>query len=290
MLYEPLKKLGRIHIQLQRSLAACEKVFDVLDTHPSIPEPAGGVVLKEFRDCIRFEKVNLRYDRNRPALRHINLTIPAGTVCALVGPSGSGKTSLVNLLLRFYDPSRGRVLIDGHDLRNVQTASLRRLVALVTQETILFADTVANNIAYGRPEATRDEIMEAARRGNAHDFIMAMPKQYDTLLADRGQNLSGGQRQRIAIARAILKDAAILVLDEATNSLDAHSEEQVQKAMSELMVGRTVIIIAHRLSTVRQANQIVVLDHGEISEAGSHQALVANQGLYSRLYELQLPP
>ena len=290
IMYEPLKKLGRINVQFQRALAACDKVFDILDSLPSIPEPEDGIALKSFNRAIEFQNVSLRYERGRPALRQINLTIPCGSVCALVGPSGAGKTSLINLLMRFYDPTRGRVLIDGNDLRAVETASLRRLIGLVTQETILFADTVANNIGFGRPGATREEIMEAARRGNAHEFIMAMPKQYDTVLADRGQNLSGGQRQRITIARAILKDAAILILDEATNALDAHSEEQVQKGMAELMAGRTVIIIAHRLSTVRQATQIVVLDEGEITETGSHQSLLAQNGLYSRLYELQTLP
>jgi subfamily B ATP-binding cassette protein MsbA len=287
MLYEPLKRLGRIYVESQRILAISARIFRLLDRQPDV-EPENAVQLESFRGEIRYENVSLRYVRRREALADINLTIPRGTVCALVGPSGSGKTSIVNLLLRFYEPTRGRILIDGHDLREVATHSLRRLIGIVTQETILFADTVADNIAYGRPGASRAEIVEAAKQANAHEFIMALPQQYETVLGDRGQNLSGGQCQRLAIARAILRDPAILVLDEATSSLDAESERQVQKAMAGLMQGRTVIIIAHRLSSARHADQFVVLDQGSIVESGGHDELLQRNGLYRRLYELQV--
>ncbi len=287
MLYEPLKKLARLHHQSQQALAACERVFQVMDEQPAVREAEQAVELTGFRQEIRFENVRLAYAENRPAVQDIQLTIPIGTVCALVGPSGAGKSSLVNLLLRFYDPTAGRVLIDSHDLRAVKTTSLRHLIGLVTQETLLFADTVAANIGLGRPDATRAEIIEAAERAHAHDFIMAMPQQYETVLSDRGQNLSGGQQQRLAMARAILKNPSILVLDEATSALDSESEQQVQKALMELMRGRTVIVIAHRLSTVRHADQVVVLDQGRIVEKGRHDELLQRDGLYKRLHDLQ---
>ena len=288
MMYEPLKRLARIHHQSQQALVSCERVFQLMDGLPTVPDVDGAVELKPLRREIRFDNVSLSYVENRPALRNITLTIPFGTVCALVGPSGAGKSSLVNLLLRFYDPTSGRVLVDGQDLREVKVATLRQLIGLVTQETLLFADTVANNIELGRPGASREEIVEAGRRANAHEFIMAMPQGYDTILSDRGQNLSGGQQQRIAIARAILKDPSILVLDEATSALDSESEQQVQKALAELMRGRTVIVIAHRLSTVRHADQVVVLDNGRIVEIGPHRELIEHDGLYKRLHDLQL--
>lgn len=290
MLYEPLKKLGRVHVRIQRIQAVATRVFDVLDTRPSTVDRPGAMELQRFDQAIRYENVQLRYDDEQNALSGIDLTIPRGSVCALVGPSGSGKTSIVNLLLRYYDPAGGRILLDGHDTRDVSVRSLRGLIGLVTQETLLFADTVASNIGFGRPEASREEIVEAAKQAQAHDFIMAMRKQYDTVLRDRGQNLAGGQRQRIAIARAILKDPAILVLDEATSSLDTESERKVQEAVSRLMAGRTVLIIAHRFSTVRHADQIVVLDRGRILEQGAHDELIEQRGMYRRLHDLQIVP
>jgi subfamily B ATP-binding cassette protein MsbA len=288
MMYEPLKRLGQIHVHSQRVLNVADRVFDLLDTTPAAVDRPDAVRLERFTSEIRFEGVHLRYHAEEEALAGVDLTIPCGSVCALVGPSGSGKTSLINLLLRFYEPTRGCVRIDGRDLTEVSTASLRGLIGLVTQDTILFADTVANNIAYGRPGATADEIVEAAKKAHAHDFITALREGYDTVLSDRGQNLSGGQAQRIAIARAFLKNPAILVLDEATSALDAHSEQQVQEATSELMRGRTVIIIAHRLSALRHADQFVVLDRGRIVEAGGHDELMRRDGLYRRLYDLQV--
>jgi len=290
LMYEPLKKLAGLHQESQQALAACERVFHLMDGLPTVQDADGALELKQFRREIRFENVSLVYARNRPAVQNVNLVIPVGTVCALVGPSGAGKSSLVNLLLRFYDPTNGRVLIDGQDLHEVQMRSLRRLIGLVTQETLLFADTVATNIGLGRPDASQQEIVEAARRANAHEFIMTMPQGYETVLGERGQNLSGGQQQRIAIARAILKDPAILVLDEATSALDSESEQLVQKALAELMRGRTVIVIAHRLSTVRHADQVAVLDEGRIVELGPHRELIERDGLYKRLYDLQLLP
>ncbi len=288
MLYDPLKKLGRIHVQTQRILSVSERVFELLDTAPPNEEPEGAVRLSGFHEAIRFESVSLQYVRRRDALSSIDLTIPRGSVCALVGPSGSGKTSIINLLLRFYRPTEGRVLIDGHDLEQVSAASVRKLIGLVSQETMIFGDTVANNIAFGNPAATRDEIVRAAKQAHAHEFIEHMPNQYDTVLSDRGQNLSGGQTQRIAIARALLKDPAILVLDEATSALDSASEQLVQQAMAELMRGRTVIMIAHRLSSLRHADQYIVLDKGRVVEVGGHDELMRRDGLYRRLYDLQV--
>ena len=290
MIYEPLKRLGSLHVRLQRVLDVSERVFGILDTPTTTMDHPDAVELPEFRESIRYENVSLGYDPDQEVLRDINLTIPHGTICALVGPSGSGKTSMVNLLLRFYDPTRGTVRIDGQDVRRVKIKSLRRLFGLVTQETILFADTVASNIGYGKRGVSRDEIVEAATQAQAHDFIMEMPNGYDTVLMDRGQNLSGGQRQRIAIARAFLKNPAILVLDEATSSLDADSERKVQQAMNRLMQGRTVVIIAHRLSTVRHADEIIVFGEGQIQEAGGHKELIDQDGLYRRLHDLQVMP
>lgn len=288
MMYDPLKRLGRVHVTTQRVLTISERVFKIMDIEPSSEERTAGIELTEFRDAIRFENIRLRYQDREDAVKGVDLTIPKGSVCALIGPSGSGKTSLVNLLLRFYRPTSGRVTIDGQDLSELSIRSVRQKIALVTQETFLFADTVANNIGYGRRGATRDEIVEAAKRAHAHEFIETLPDKYDTVLSDRGQNLSGGQAQRIAIARAFLKDPPIFVLDEATSALDAESESYVQEAMNEVLRGRTVLVIAHRLSTVRHADQFVVMHKGEIVEAGGHDELVGRDGLYKRLYDLQV--
>jgi len=287
LLYDPLKRIGNVHVTSQRVLVAAERVFELIDREPQA-EPPDAHRLEGFEGEIRFEDVSLTYARRRSALDGVSLTIPRGMTCAMVGPSGSGKTSMVNLLLGFYKSTAGRVTIDGHDLTKVSIVSLRQLISLVTQETLLFPDTVANNISYGRLGASREEIVEAARKGHAHEFIMALPKQYDTVLGERGQNLSGGQCQRLAIARAILRDPAILVLDEATSALDAESEQQVQEAMNELMRDRTVLMIAHRLSSIKHADLFVVLDKGRIVEQGNHDELIRRDGLYRRLYDLQV--
>jgi subfamily B ATP-binding cassette protein MsbA len=296
VMYNPLKSLGRIHLQSQRVLAASQRVFAVLDTAPSVQDRPDAQPLTSFQDAIRFERVGLVYpdqrrqDQSPLVLTDINLEIPRGTVCALVGRSGAGKTSLINLLLRFYDPVDGRITIDGRDTRDVTLASLRDMIGLVTQDTVLFADSVAHNIEFGKPGATRAEIVAAAKRAHADEFVARMSDGYDTMLSDRGQNLSAGQRQRIALARAFLKDPAILVLDEATSALDAESERLVQDAMEQLMRGRTVVLIAHRLATVRNAHQIVVLDSGRVIERGTHGELVARGGIYRKFHDLQMLP
>jgi subfamily B ATP-binding cassette protein MsbA len=236
---------------------------------------------------VEFEKVSFAYAGHDDTLRDVSLSAKAGEVLAIVGSSGAGKTTLVNLLPRFFSPTRGTLRVDGVDIQNVTLGSLREQIAIVTQETILFNDTVWNNICYGHPEMPRDRVVAAAKAALAHDFIEQMPQGYKTVIGDRGQRLSGGQQQRIAIARALLKDSPILILDEATSQLDAESEKLVQDALANLMVGRTVFVIAHRLSTIRRADNIVVLDEGTIVESGTHQQLLAGGGLYARLYEMQ---
>jgi subfamily B ATP-binding cassette protein MsbA len=291
LLYEPVKKLSAVQLQLQESLSAAERVFQVLDQKPSVVESATARVLPPLQKGIRYENVSFRYGTNDLVLDQIDLEVPAGSVVALVGASGSGKTTLFNLLPRFYDPTGGVVRIDGQDLRDTTFQSLRGQIGLVTQETFLFNDTVASNIAYGKPGASHEEIVEAAKRAHAHDFISQMPQQYDTMIGEVGMKLSGGQRQRLAIARAILRNPPMLLLDEATSALDTESERVVQAALDDLMWGdkkhHTMVVIAHRLSTVQHADQIVVLDQGRIVERGTHEQLIQRGGAYKRLYEMQ---
>jgi len=286
MIYASLKNLVKINNEVQQSMAAATRVFELMDLPNLIRDKPGAADLPPFRGQIEFRGVQFNYGQ-APVLRSIDLTVPAGTVVALVGSSGAGKSTLVNLLARFYDVTSGSVLIDGVDLRDVTLASLRRQIGLVTQEVILFDDTVRNNIAYGRTGVPQDKVVAAARAAHAEAFIEALPKGYDTTLGEAGHRLSLGQRQRISIARAILKDSPILILDEATSSLDMESEAEVQVALQNLMSGRTVFVIAHRLSTVRRADVILVLDQGRIVERGSHAELLARQGLYARLDALQ---
>ena len=286
MIDPPIKALTRLHNQLHQARAASERVFELLATKNSVPEPAQPKMLHASNADIVFENLDFNYGE-KPVLRNINLTVKAGRLVALVGASGSGKTTLTNLLLRFYDPVRGAVKIGGVDLRDVSTRDLRNQIALVTQETILFNDSIRRNIELGRPGATNEEIMSAARHAHASDFIMEKPEGYDSGVGEKGVNVSGGQRQRIAIARAILKDAPILVLDEATSARDTESERAVQTALDELMKGRTTICIAHRLSTILHADMIVVLDEGRIVETGKHAELIQRGGIYRKLYELQ---
>jgi ATP-binding cassette, subfamily B, bacterial MsbA len=286
LMYSPIKTISRVHNQLEQARAASQRVFELIEMRSEVVDPPRPVPLQAAGAAIGFEAIDFDYGE-KPVLCGINLTVQPGQLVALVGASGSGKTTLTNLLLRFYDPQRGTVRIGGTDIRQVTVRDLRRQVALVAQETILFNDTIRQNIAYGRPGATSAEIETAARHAYAHDFIVEKPRGYETVVGEKGMALSGGQRQRLAIARAILKDAPILVLDEATSALDTESERVVQAALEELMVGRTTICIAHRLSTIQQADLIVVLDQGRIIETGTHAELLKRGGAYQKLYELQ---
>jgi subfamily B ATP-binding cassette protein MsbA len=286
-LMQPVKALGRFPAVVQPGLVAAEHVFEVLDTRPEVVERPGALAPAGVGAGVRFEGVSFSYVPGEPCLRDIELTILPGEVVALVGPSGSGKTTLASLLARFYDPDEGRILLDGRDLRDLRLTGLRRLMGIVTQETILFHDTVRRNIAYAFDEADQAAVEAAARAANAHEFILELPHGYDTVLGERGTRLSGGQRQRIAIARALLRNPPILILDEATSALDTESERLVQRAIDALLQERTVLVIAHRLSTIRQADQILVLEAGRIVQRGTHDELLEQGGLYRYLYELQ---
>ncbi|MDD2679729.1 MAG: ABC transporter ATP-binding protein [Candidatus Omnitrophica bacterium] len=282
----PFKKLSQVNSLNQQAVAASERIYEVLETEPSVVELPGARQLSGFKSSIVFNDVWFNYGDNQ-VLKGINLNVPYGSVLAIVGPSGTGKTTLLDLIPRFYDPKKGSITIDGIDIKAVTLKSLRQQVGIVTQETILFNDTIKANIAYGKPGAMDEEIQQAALQANAHDFISHLPQGYATVIGDRGMRISGGERQRIAIARALLKNPPILILDEATSQLDSESEKVVQDALDQLIKGRTVFVIAHRLSTVRNAHKIVVLDKGVIAEAGTHTELLGRDGLYKRLYSIQ---
>jgi subfamily B ATP-binding cassette protein MsbA len=318
MMYTPIKKLSRVNTNLQQAIAAAERIFEMLDTHSEVKEREGARPLETLRRSVEFRNVSFAYGGrdlppkggsygnlpardlpprgashgNRPdaafILQDVSFRVRAGEVVAIVGLSGAGKTTLVNLIPRFYDATGGAILVDDVDIRDVTLRSLRAQVGIVTQETVLFDDSIASNIAYGSPNATREQIEAAARAAHAHEFVMALPQGYDTDIGERGQRLSGGQRQRLAIARALLKNSPILILDEATSSLDAESEQLVQDALANLMRNRTAFVIAHRLSTVRRADKIVALERGRVAEIGTHDELLARGGVYAKLYSLQI--
>ena len=287
LIYAPLKSVATLQTQLQEGIAAASRVFGIIDLNISLREAPDAKPLKLERGEIEFRNVTFAYDPENSVLRGVTLTVPPGRTVALVGPSGSGKSTLVNLTLRFFDPDRGMVLIDGQDIKHVTVESLRDAIALVTQDPVLFDDTIGANIAYGAKPPEERGVIQAAKAAAAHDFIMALPKGYNTRVGEAGGLLSGGERQRIAIARALYKDAPILLLDEPTSSLDSEAEAKVQAALEELMRGRTVLMIAHRLSTVKKADLICVLDQGRIVESGRHDELVAKGGLYTRLHRTQ---
>jgi subfamily B ATP-binding cassette protein MsbA len=289
-LYDPVRKFAYFYNSFQGAMGASMSIFGFFDTEDDVKERPHATALRPFRESVRFENVGFSYsteEGEHQILHNVDLELRTGEVLALVGPSGAGKTTLANLIPRFFDVTSGRILIDGRDLRDLTLGSLRRQVAQVTQETILFNDTVRNNIAYGQPEIHLDHVEEAARNALAHDFILQLPQGYDTVIGEKGFRLSGGERQRLAIARAILKNAPVLILDEATSSLDAESESLVQAALANLMQGRTALVIAHRLSTIRRANRIAVLEDGRITAIGPHEELLTTSPTYQRLYQLQ---
>ena len=288
MLYAPVRRLGHVNIQIQQAIGASERIFSILDINTETYKGDGLKELPDIKREIEFRDVSFHYeDRKRNALSGINLKVSTGEIIALIGVSGVGKTTLMNLIPRFYDPTDGAILIDGIDVREVTLKSLREKIGIVSQETILFNDTVRNNIAYGKIGAGDKQIIEAAKAAYAHDFIMEMPQGYDTVIGEKGVRLSGGQKQRIAIARALLKNSPILILDEATSSLDSASERMVQDALNNLMKDRTTFVIAHRLSTIQRADRIVVIDKGQVVETGSHEELMSKGGFYRRLYSIQ---
>ncbi len=287
LMYEPVKKLSGIHLQIQQSVAAAERIFELIDAPITVVENPRAAAFDGKPTAVAFDHVEFSYGPETPVLRDINLEIPAGTRVAIVGNSGSGKTTLVNLIPRFADVTGGSLRINGTDIRDFTLKSLRKAMGVVTQETILFNDTVANNIRYGTPEASMEAVQEAARQAYAHEFIEAMPEGYQTMIGERGVRLSGGQKQRLAIARAILRNPPIMILDEATSALDTASERQVQAALEALMTGRTVFVIAHRLSTIVNCDRILVLEAGRIVESGTHPELLEKGGVYRNLYDLQ---
>ncbi|UCD65929.1 MAG: lipid A export permease/ATP-binding protein MsbA [Deltaproteobacteria bacterium] len=287
MIYEPLKGISRVNSTLQQGIAASERVFDVLDVQPDVDEKKDAIKLPVVKDLIEFKDVRFQYDSNTEVLKSINLQVKTGEVLALVGSSGGGKSTLVNLIPRFFDVSSGSLTIDGEDIRDVTLKSLRSQIGIVTQQTILFNDTVRNNIAYGSPDATYEQVKEAARAAHALNFIQELPEGFDTVIGESGARLSGGERQRVSIARAILKNAPILILDEATSSLDTESEREVQQAIENLVQSRTTFVIAHRLSTIRNAHRIIVLQDGRIVEEGTHDSLLPLGGVYKMLYDMQ---
>ncbi len=287
-IYDPINRLTEVDNIFQEAIAAGERIFELLDEAMEVKDAPNAIELPVIRGQMVFDRVYFKYGSGDQVLHDVSFSMAPGEVVALVGPSGAGKTSVANLICRFYDPVKGRVAIDGYDLRDIKMNSLRRQVAVVLQDSFLFNNTVAENLHYGKPDASRDELIAAARAANAHDFIIQLPDGYETEIGERGVKLSGGQKQRLALARAILADPRILILDEATSSVDAEAEYLIQQALERVLENRTALIIAHRLSTIRNANKIIVLDRGRIAEAGNHEELMQNGGLYSQLYQRQM--
>jgi ABC-type multidrug transport system fused ATPase/permease subunit len=287
-IYDPINRLTEVDNIFQEAIAAGERIFELLDETTDVKDAPDAIELSAIRGEMVFDQVYFRYGSGDRVLHDISFTMAPGEMVALVGPSGAGKTSIANLICRFYDPVKGHVTVDGCDLRNIKLTSLRRQVGVVLQDSFLFNNTIAENLYYGKPNATEDELIAAARAANAHDFIMQLPEGYNTEIGERGVKLSGGQKQRLALARAILADPRILILDEATSSVDAEAEYLIQQALERVLKGRTALVIAHRLSTVRNADKIIVLNHGRIAEVGSHQELMQRKGLYSQLYQRQM--
>jgi len=286
-LSNPIKRLSRVYGNIQKALSAADRVFEVLDTKPEIEDMPGAIALPTIEGCVALNNVTFEYKKGEPALQQVSLKVTPGQVVAIVGPSGAGKTTIANLIPRFYDTTDGNITIDGIDIKTITLQSLREQIGIVPQETVLFNGSVYDNILYGKLDADYDEVINAAKAANAHKFIIDMPDGYDTQIGERGSKLSGGQRQRISIARAILKNPRVLILDEATSALDTESEKLVQEAVDKLMIGRTSFVIAHRLSTIQRADLIVVMEKGRIAEQGTHAELLAAEGLYSKLYQVQ---
>jgi ABC-type multidrug transport system fused ATPase/permease subunit len=287
-IYDPINRLTEVDNIFQEAIAAGERIFELLDEVTEVKDAPNAIELPAIRGELVFDRVHFRYGEGDQVLHAVNFSMAPGEMVALVGPSGAGKTSIANLICRFYDPIKGHVTIDGYNLRNIKLTSLRRQVAVVLQDSFLFNNTVAENLYYGKPDATEAELTAAARAANAHEFILQLPDGYDTEIGERGVKLSGGQKQRLALARAILADPRILILDEATSSVDAEAEYLIQQALERVLKGRTALVIAHRLSTIRNADKIIVLDRGRIAEIGKHEDLMLCGGLYSQLYQRQM--
>ena len=287
MMLDPVRKMSSVNNLIQTSVASAERIFEFMDMAPSIKESPQAKDMDRLNDAVRFEQVHFAYDKRGEVLRGIDIEIAKGEMVALVGFSGAGKSTVAKLLPRFYDVTEGRITFDGHDIREATFKSLRGQIGIVSQETILFNTSVADNISFGNPGITREQTIAAAKAANAHEFIEKLPEGYDTVLGEGGASLSGGQRQRLAIARALVKDPAVLILDEATSSLDSESERLIQQAINEFVVGRTTLVIAHRLSTIKKASRIIVLDEGTVAESGTHEELLQHDGLYKRLYDTQ---